>query len=79
MRGTVVSFGNSQVDLEDILRVTTISGASGELRNDQDTLYLRLERATYTREEVLELITRIAFMCPDECDLRDGELRLWWD
>jgi hypothetical protein len=72
-------FGNSEVRLPDLLRLTEIAGPVGEEDEHPDEFYLRFEKQTYTRAEVMELAQIIARMRPDECDVSNGDLRLWWD
>jgi hypothetical protein len=46
---------------------------------DTDELYLKPNRETYNKDELLNSMETIGQMRPDECDIEEGELRLWWD
>ena len=79
MPGNSVQFGNREVDLADLMQLTSIAGPIGEQDDEPDTVYLRFERETYTRSQVLQLCMIFARIKPDECDVDSGDLRLWWD
>lgn len=72
-------YGNTDINVADILRLAALAGPIGEDDAAPDTLYLKFERPTYTRAEVIELVQVIARIRPDECDLDASDLRLWWD
>lgn len=72
-------FGNRELAVNDLLRLTALAGPIREDEEQGDTLFLRFEREQYTRAEVLELVQIIARIQPDECDMSQDDLRLWWD
>jgi hypothetical protein len=74
-----LQFGNKELSLPDFQRLVTLAGPIGEGDCDDTAIYLAFERETYTRAEVLELLQIVARMEPDECEMSDGDLRLWWD
>lgn len=74
-----LQFGNAEVELRDITRLTTLAGPMGEQDDEPDAVYLKFERPTYTREEVLELVQILSRLRPDECGMSEDDLRLWWD
>lgn len=74
-----VYFGNREIDVQDIVLLTAIAGPIGEQDGEPDAIFLKFERQTYTREQVLKLVEIIAGLQPDECGMDGGDLRLWWD
>ena len=74
-----LSFGNRELPLDKFTRLVTLAGPIGEDDNDPDAIFLKFERETYTRAEVLELVRIVAEMRPDECELDEADLRMWWD
>src|SRR5260370_38317839 len=46
-----MEFGNTEVAVQDIVRLTTLAGPIGEDDKDPDAIFLRFERETYTRAE----------------------------
>ncbi len=74
-----MQFGNREVDLSDLMQLTSIAGPIGEEDGEPDAVFLRFERETYSRSQVLQLCMIIARFKPDECEMSGGDLRLWWD
>ena len=72
-------FGNREVRPEHIMRLAVIAGAVGEDDDEPDAIFLRFEKASYSKDEMLELAVLVAELQPDECSVENGELRLWWD
>ncbi len=77
--GAVTQFGNTEVAVADVVRLGQIAGKIREESEEGDTIYLHFTRDLYAVEEVLELLQIVARMQPDECDMDNGDLRLWWD
>ncbi len=76
---STISFGNREIELADLMQLTSIAGPIGEQDAQPDTVYLRFERESYTRSQVLQLCMVMARVQPDECEMDGSDLRLWWD
>lgn len=48
-------------------------------KEEEDVLYLKANKESYTPAEVMEIAQMLAESKPDECDLDGDWLRLWWD
>lgn len=72
-----MQIGNSDISVEQVV----LLGEFFEVRNneDEDTLYLRPRRESYSPEEVKVIIQTIGSLCPDECDFEGEYVRFWWD
>lgn len=76
--GSNIMYGNRELALADLLRLTQIAGSVGEDDEDEDALFFRFAERNYTAAEVREVAEIIARMQPDECEYDGEALRLWW-
>jgi hypothetical protein len=74
-----LQFGNREISLWDFTRLVQIAGSVGEQDSEPDEIFLRFDKETYSRSEVMELCAIFARIRPDECDCDGADLRLWWD
>lgn len=70
-------FGNKEIKLETITHLTQYFDLKGS--EEDDTIYLTPKKETYSAAEVMDIADLIGSLCPNECDLNEGALRLWWD
>lgn len=70
-------FGNQQISITWLSRLARYFelGEKGE----EDAIYLRANKESYTPVEVMEIAEMIGDSRADECDLDGDCLRLWWD
>jgi hypothetical protein len=69
--------GNEEFRIEWLLKLQQwFEVKAGE---NEDALYIRPKKDTYSAAEMLEAVTMLAESRPDECDTEEGWTRLWWD
>lgn len=74
-------FGNKSISLKTITDLAQYFNLKGDEDEGplEDTMYLTPKRENYTAVEVMDIAELIGSLCPDECALENGALRLWWD
>ena len=76
--GMTINIANREIELKDLMALSKF-GTLFSKPDEGDTIYLRLADNTFSRYALAELAVLISSMRPDECDVDDGVLRLWWD
>ena len=76
--GVTVNIANGEIELKDLIALSKFGTLFGK-PDEGNTIYLRLADNPFSRDALAELAVLISSMRPDECDVDDGVLRLWWD